>query len=159
MYCNIPIQILTTIALLGLSNYMINSIIDDNLNEIEENELRYKLDYRLEDNVINEIESNNVVNMGKLAKVKFSKISVHSSYDTLGGFKRNIRSFNSGAPKNKFSYILFLDENEKVVKTMILNEKYDISLNRSHKEYLSKNATFKFNKVDKEGKVTYRLKK
>ncbi|EMH2709978.1 hypothetical protein SI855_002727 [Clostridioides difficile] len=105
MYCNIPIQILTTIALLGLSNYMINSIIDDNLNEIEENELRYKLDYRLEDNVINEIESNNVVNI------------------------------------------------------MILNEKYDISLNRSHKEYLSKNATFKFNKVDKEGKVTYRLEK
>ncbi|EGT3944106.1 TPA: hypothetical protein KOR49_003808 [Clostridioides difficile] len=154
---NIPIHVLINIVLFGLSIYMFKIIIDDNLIESEENERRYKLDYSLEDNVIKTIKSNNVVDFRKLAKVNFSKISVHSSYDTLGDFKGDIRALNSEAPKNNFSYILFLDENEKVVKTMVLNEKYDISRSRSHREYLSKNATFKFNKVDKENEVTYRL--
>lgn len=154
---NIPIHVLINIVLFGLSIYMFKIIIDDNLIESEENERRYKLDYSLEDNVIKTIKSNNVVDFRKLAKVNFSKISVHSSYDTLGDFEGGISYANDRAPKNNFSYILFLDENEEVVKAMVLNKKYDISVDRSYREYLSENVTFKFNKVDKENEVTYRL--
>ncbi|MDW0076958.1 hypothetical protein RHK41_19805 [Clostridioides difficile] len=159
MYKN---KLLINMVIIGIMIF-IWGIVDNEyqsvLTEQEEKSKNCKLDYRLEDEVIKTIESNNVVDFRKLAKVNFSKISVHSSYDTLGDFKGDIRAFNSEAPKNNFSYILFLDENEKVVKTMVLNEKYDISRSRSHREYLSKNATFKFDKIDKEDEVIYRLEK
>ncbi|MCC0726701.1 hypothetical protein KGF51_09805 [Clostridioides sp. ZZV14-6045] len=162
MYKNLPtkIKLLINMVIIGLMIF-IWGIVDNEyrsvLTEQEEKSKKCKLDYRLEDEVIKTIESNNVVDFRKLAKVNFSKISVCSSYDTLGDFEGGISYANDRAPKNNFSYILFLDENEEVVKAMVLNKKYDISVDRSYREYLSENVTFKFNKVDKENEVTYRL--
>ncbi|HBF2930453.1 hypothetical protein NBN67_19650 [Clostridioides difficile] len=117
----------------------------------------YKLDYKLEDEVIKAIETDKIVNLEKLAKIKFSKIGVYPSYSSTKDLKSFIKKYNDTIPKDYFNYIVFLDKNEEPVKVMVLNKKYDILENRNYKEYLKKNTTFKFNKVNKNNEIVYNL--
>ncbi|HBG8471542.1 TPA: hypothetical protein KRH38_003907 [Clostridioides difficile] len=127
--------------------------------EIKQQEVRekYRLDYILEDKVVKEIESNKIVDLEKLAKIKFSKIAVYPSYSSIKDFKSFINYYNKAVPKDYFNYIVFLDEKEDLVKVMVLNKKYDILGDKSCKEYLNKETIFKFNKVNKNNDTAYTL--
>ncbi|MCC0784478.1 hypothetical protein IR152_15690 [Clostridioides sp. ES-S-0108-01] len=53
-------------------------------NEYREEEKIYKFDYKLENNIVTNIESKGFVNLEELNKIQFSRICVYSSYDSLG---------------------------------------------------------------------------
>lgn len=76
---------------------------------IKQQEVRekYRLDYILEDKVVKEIETNKIVDLEKLAKIKFSKITVYPSYSSIKDFKSFINDYNKVIPKDYFNYIVF----------------------------------------------------
>ncbi|WP_227825254.1 MULTISPECIES: hypothetical protein [unclassified Clostridioides] len=151
------ITVLICMVIGGLFIYLVYHIIEHFDMKYEENERIYKLDYRLEDEVVKEIEANKAVDLEKLAKIKFSKIAVYPSYSSIKDFKSTIKDYNHTIPKDYFNYIVFLDEKEELVKVMVLDKTYDILGNKSYKEYLTKNTTFKFNKVNKNNDTVYTL--
>ncbi|HEK5054478.1 TPA: hypothetical protein SOL97_003269 [Clostridioides difficile] len=126
-------------------------------NEYREEEKIYKFDYKLENNIVTNIESKGFVNLEELNKIQFSKICVYSSYDSLGNLKWDVRDHNTGIPEDSFNYIVFFDKDEKPIKITMLNKSYDILNGRSYREYSSKNTLFKFNKVRVDSKFVYKL--
>lgn len=110
----------------------------------EQDEKIYKLDYKLEDDIVTTIESDGIVNIEKLVKIKFYKMGIYSSYFSLQDLSSYIEIYNTSIPKEGFNYIFFFDENNNIVKVTVLNKKYDILEGKSYKEYISKNTVFKF---------------
>ncbi|HBG2405053.1 TPA: hypothetical protein KPK48_003255 [Clostridioides difficile] len=126
-------------------------------NEYREEEKIYKFDYKLENNIVTNIESKGFVNLEELNKIQFSRICVYSSYDSLGDIRYDVKDHNTGIPEDSFNYIVFFDKDEKPIKITMLNKRYDILNGRSYREYSSKNTLFKFNKVIVDSKFVYKL--
>ncbi|ENY8693082.1 hypothetical protein ACP3VA_12140 [Clostridioides difficile] len=142
-------------TIFGLFTYFAIHMGETLENRRRKEEETYKLDYKLEDEVIKTIETDKIVDLKKLSKIKFSKIVVYPSYRSLKDFKTFIRDHNNTIPKDSFNYIVFLDKNEKPVKVMVLNKKYNILGDKSYKEYLEKDTFFKFNKENKNNEIVY----
>ncbi|MGO0987493.1 hypothetical protein ACTPEW_16285 [Clostridioides difficile] len=52
----------------------------------------------------------------------------------------------------------FLDKDENIVKSLVLNKKYDILGDRSYTEYSKKDSTLEFEKIKKTNGYIYKLK-
>ncbi|MCI0936806.1 hypothetical protein MJU95_016605 [Clostridioides difficile] len=138
----------------------ISSCISDKEREKE----AYTLDYELENTIADNIESSGSINLVDMVNIDFNKICVYSSYSMLEAgkdgtsFKRKSKLYNEEIPKNNFSYIVFLDKDENIVKSLVLNKKYDILGDRSYIEYSKKDSTLKFEKIKEANEYIYKLK-
>ncbi|MDW0076956.1 hypothetical protein RHK41_19790 [Clostridioides difficile] len=118
----------------------------------------YMLDYKLEQTISNSIEANNSVNLADVVNIDFDKVCVYYSYAMfkLGkGEVGNIKEIS----KNNFSYVVFLDKDKKVIKSLLLNKKYDILGNLSYMEYPKNNSILTFKKIKVTNEYTYKLEK
>ncbi|PBF99804.1 DUF4116 domain-containing protein [Clostridioides difficile] len=123
----------------------------------------YGLDYQLEYDIAESIETNKSVSLGNIVKEDFDKVCIYYSYSMFEPNKGEFQYFptaklyNKKIPKNNFSYIVFLDEDGDTVKSLVLNKKYDILGNRSYMEYSKKDSLFKFKKVKGVNEYSYEL--
>ncbi|MGX9757493.1 DUF4116 domain-containing protein [Clostridioides difficile] len=123
----------------------------------------YGLDYQLEYDIAESIETNKSVSLGNIVKEDFDKVCIYYSYSMFEPNKGEFQYFptaklyNKKIPKNNFSYIVFLDEDGDTVKSLVLSKKYDILGNRSYMEYSKKDSLFEFKKVKGENEYHYEL--
>uniref|UniRef100_UPI0031B618E0 hypothetical protein n=1 Tax=Clostridioides difficile TaxID=1496 RepID=UPI0031B618E0 len=128
----------------------------------------YTLDYKLEQAISNSIEVNNSVNLANVVNIDFNKVCIYYSFSMLEKNKEGLLSytlpieqhtkeFNEEIPKINFRYIVLLDKDGDVVKSFVLNKKYDILGNRSYMEYSKKDSLFKFKKVKGVNEYSYEL--
>ncbi|HBH3700929.1 TPA: hypothetical protein KSK42_003170 [Clostridioides difficile] len=100
---------------------------------------------------------NGSIDLNKLADFEFSKMYICSPEAPMehilkdGIFTISHRPFN-----NDNNYLIFVNEENEVVKFTGLNKKYKI-LNSTFKEYAREDAIFKFNKLEYKDKTIYEL--
>ncbi|MGX9757491.1 hypothetical protein ACWYRQ_14520 [Clostridioides difficile] len=122
------------------------------------NEGSYTLDYKLEQTISNSIEANNSVNLADVVNIDFDKVCVYYSYTMFKLRKGEVRNIKETS-KNNFSYVVFLDKDKKVIKSFLLNKKYDILGDLSYMEYSKNNSILTFKKIKGRNEYTYKLEK
>ncbi|HGS9095688.1 TPA: hypothetical protein ACMU2U_001447 [Clostridioides difficile] len=150
--------LVTLLCLLSIYNALCMHLGNVKNNEYREEEKIYKFDYKLENNIVTNIESKGFVNLEELNKIQFSRICVYSSYDSLGDLRYDVKDHNTGIPEDSFNYIVFFDKDEKPIKITMLNKRYDILNGRSYREYSKKDSTLKFEKIKETNEYIYKLK-
>ena len=120
-------------------------------------EPKFNPDFDLENKIAENIELNGSIDLNKLADFEFRKVYICSSEAPIehiledGVFTISHRPFN-----NDNNYLIFVNEENEVVKFTGLNKKYKI-LNSTFKEYAREDAIFKFNKLEYKDKTIYEL--
>lgn len=117
-----------------------------------------KLDYKLEDTIIKKIKNKESINLGNLVDINFDKISLCPFNSEMIDKTYKLSMPDNNILEDNFNCILFKDEDGKVVKTSLLNKKYNILDDRSFKEFTKDNAIFKLKKIQN-GSERYELEK
>lgn len=118
---------------------------------------RYNPDFNLENKIVENIELNGSIDLNKLADFEFRKMYICSPEAPMeqiledGVFTISHRPFN-----NDNNYLIFVNEENEVVKFTGLNKKYKI-LNSTFKEYSRKDAVFKFKKLEYQDRTIYEV--
>ncbi|HGS9095687.1 TPA: hypothetical protein ACMU2U_001446 [Clostridioides difficile] len=114
-------------------------------------------DFDLENKIVENIELNGSIDLNKLADFEFRKMYICSPEAPMeqiledGVFTISHRPFN-----NDNNYLIFVNEENEVVKFTGLNKKYKI-LNSTFKEYSRKDAVFKFKKLEYQDRTIYEV--
>lgn len=112
------------------------------------------IDFELENKIINDIENIGVVDMSKLVNFNFDKISIYP-YNPQKVIDNKDSKDNK--TETKFSYMFFMDKDNRILKKVLLNKKYDILSDRSYKEFSKKDSILHFKKVINKDDIQYEL--
>lgn len=118
---------------------------------------RYNPDFNLENKIVDSIESSGNIDLSKVADFNFKKVHVCNNEMKIRDIvDDSLFTLSYKKIDNDSNYLIFVNENNKVVRYTILNKKYQI-LNSTFKEYARKDAIFKFNKLEYKDKTIYEL--
>ncbi|MCC0732120.1 MULTISPECIES: hypothetical protein [unclassified Clostridioides] len=142
----------------------------------DETDIRHKsnfqLDFNTENEIVKNIKSNKPIDLKKIINVDFEKVYICNSYlivkekiqDVLfiSYIEQKLKDkedLDGKSPYNDkdYNYLVFMNENNKVIRFAPLNKDYEI-LDTNFKEYNNENAVFEFEAKKTGEETVYKLK-
>ncbi|MCC0664540.1 hypothetical protein [Clostridioides sp. ZZV15-6597] len=137
----------------SLKNYSNSSISYEEKASLD----RYRLDFKLEDKIISYIESKKSLNLEEMLESNFYELEVYSSYHMLENVNSDYHMLENTKSRLDLKNLLYRIKDNRILKKVLLNKKYDILSDRSYREFSKKDSILHFKKVINKDDIQYEL--